>query len=255
VKISDVISQELVFRFLKIFVVVLVIYLVLRGIGMQQVFASDPEGVGALLQVVGTLYSVLYAFATYVIWGQFTAVESEIVKESGALQDLILFSNRLKPQMREPILHAVRAYARAVSETEWSELAGNEPTSKTDRLFSEIVAAVGSVRPEDEMERLVHERLFEIANQASAHRAERLSLSVKRIPRTLLILVSLTALMIVLLVFIYPFRNTGLGAGSLAITTMLLSLAHFVITDLDNPFTGTWNVTPQCFEELAVKAR
>ena len=32
-----------------------------------------------------------YAFATYVIWGQFAAVENEILKESGALKDLILF--------------------------------------------------------------------------------------------------------------------------------------------------------------------
>jgi len=31
---------------------------------------------------------------TYVIWGQFTAVEREILKESGALKDLIVFSRR-----------------------------------------------------------------------------------------------------------------------------------------------------------------
>lgn len=58
----------------------------------QQVFAEDAGGISALLQIFGTLYSVLYAFATYVIWRQFTAVESEILKESGALKDLIIFS-------------------------------------------------------------------------------------------------------------------------------------------------------------------
>ena len=71
--------------------------------GLKNFFANDGEGIGALLQVVGTLYSVLYAFATYVIWGQFTAVESEIRKESGSLKDLLLFSNRMKPNTREPI--------------------------------------------------------------------------------------------------------------------------------------------------------
>jgi hypothetical protein len=182
VPIADLISQETLLRFLKTLFVAVIVYLLLRAAGFQRFFAYDTEGVGALLQVVGTLYSVLYAFATYVIWGQFTAVEGEILKESGALQDLILFSNRLKEHAREPILQALRIYARGVFETEWSQLAQNEATEKTDRLFSELVAAVANVKPEDETERIVvHERLFEIANQASAHRAERISLSVKRL--------------------------------------------------------------------------
>lgn len=41
----------------------------------------------------------------------------------------------------------------------------------------------------------------------------------------------------------------------MAIATMLLFLAHFVLTDLDNPFEGTWNVTSQPFEDLATRYR
>src|ERR1700757_1076028 len=85
------------------------IYLALRLAGFHRLFADDGEGLGALLQIIGTLYSVVYAFATYVIWGQFAAVENEILKESGALKDLILFSRVLKEISRDPI---VRAAAR-----------------------------------------------------------------------------------------------------------------------------------------------
>jgi hypothetical protein len=95
------------------------IYLVLRLAGFHKMFVDDAEGIGALLQIIGTLYSVVYAFATYVIWGQFAAVENEILKESGALKDLILFSKRLKETTRDPIVRAVRAYARGVVESEW----------------------------------------------------------------------------------------------------------------------------------------
>src|ERR1700751_5582780 len=97
-------------------------YLALRLAGFHKLFADDAEGIGALLQIVGTLYSVVYAFATYVIWGQFAAVENEILKESGALKDLILFSKALKENTRDPIVRAVRAYARAVAESEWGIL-------------------------------------------------------------------------------------------------------------------------------------
>jgi len=74
-------------------------------------------------------------------------------------------------------------------------------------------------------------------------------------PRTLFIFVSLTACMILFLLFFYPFRNVALGIVSVAITTMLLFFAHFVLTDLDNPFEGTWNVGSEPFGELITKVR
>ena len=98
------------------------IYGALWLLGFQKLFLNDGEGLAALLQIIGTLYSVVYAFATYVIWGQFTSVENEIRKESGALKDLLLFSNQLKEATREPMVRAVRVYARAVVETEWRAL-------------------------------------------------------------------------------------------------------------------------------------
>jgi hypothetical protein len=231
------------------------IYAVLWLLGFQKFFLNDAEGLAALLQIIGTLYSVVYAFATYVIWGQFTSVENEVRKESGALKDLLLFSNRLKEPAREPMVRAVKTYARAVVETEWRALSGNEKTERSDRLFYEVISSVTSIQPEDDTERLVYERLLDIANQASAHRDERLSLSAKRMPQTLFLFVTLTASTILFLLFFYPFRNPVLGAVSVAITAMLLSFAHFVLTDLDNPFEGTWNVGSEPFSELVTKFR
>jgi len=43
--------------------------------------------------------------------------------------------------------------------------------------------------------------------------------------------------------------------GIIAIATILLFFAHFVLTDLDNPFEGTWNVDSRPFGDLATKIR
>lgn len=251
----DIIPATTRIRCIKFVAGAAAIYAALWLLGFQKLFLNDAEGLAALLQIIGTLYSVVYAFATYVIWGQFTSVENEIRKESGALKDLLLFSNRLKEAIREPMVRAVKSYARAVVETEWSALSNNEKTEKTDRLFYEVISGVIQVKPEDEAERVVYERLLDIANQASAHRDERLSLSAKRMPQTLFLFVTLTASTILFLLFFYPFRNPALGAVSVAITTMLLFFAHFVLTDLDNPFEGTWNVGSEPFGELITKLR
>jgi hypothetical protein len=231
------------------------LYLVLRVVGFQKFFANDAEGIGALLQIIGTLYSVVYAFAIYVIWGQFTSVENEIRKESGALKGLLLFSQRFKEPVREPIVRAVKTYARGVAETEWRALAAAADTEKTDKLFSAVISSVTDLKPEDETERILYQRLLEIANQASVHRDERLALSIKRMPQTLAAFVTLTAAMILFLLFFFPFGNIVLGLVSIAITTMLLFFANFVLTDLDNPFEGTWNVGSEPFAELVTKFR
>jgi hypothetical protein len=251
----DVIPVAARLRAAKLILLAVALYFVLREAGFHRFFQNDAEGVGALLQIIGTLYSVVYAFAIYVIWGQFTSVENEIQKESGTLKDILLFSQRLKESAREPIVRAVRTYSRAVAETEWRTLSARLNTEKTDKLFFAVIFSVSDLKPEDENERIVYQRLLEIANQASAHRDERLALSAKRMPQTLLLFVTLTASMILFLLFFFPFHNVGLGLVAVAITAMVLYLAHFVLTDLDNPFEGTWNVTAEPFAELVTKFR
>jgi RsiW-degrading membrane proteinase PrsW (M82 family) len=230
------------------------LYFALHLAGFHKLFENDAEGISALLQIIGTLYSVVYAFAIYVIWGQFTSVENEIVKESGALKDLLVFSQRLKESVREPMVRAVKTYARGVSETEWSALSAGEETEKTDKLFLAVISSLTEAKPE-EAEQILHQRLLDLASQASSHRDERLALSEKRMPRTLFAFVTVSACVIVFLLFFYPFRNVALGMVSVAITTMLLFFAHFVLTDLDNPFEGTWNVSSEPFAQLITKLR
>jgi hypothetical protein len=231
------------------------LYVVLHLVKFHILFSGDAEGLSALLQIIGTLYSVVYAFATYVIWGQFAAVENEIMKESGALKDLIQFSRGLTENTRDPIVRAVRAYARAVVESEWGILSRGEDTEHTERLFSTVIASVTEIKPSNEGERSIHERLLDIAHQASGHRQERLALSAKRMPKTLLLFVSLTAFSILFLLLLFPFHSLLFGFVAMALATMLLFLAHFVLTDLDNPFEGTWNVKSDSFHELATKYR
>jgi hypothetical protein len=92
----NVIPGRIRLRGAKLIVGAAALYLVLRLAGFHKLFENDAEGLGVLLQIIGTLYSVVYAFAIYVIWGQFTSVENEILKESGALKDLLVFSQSLK---------------------------------------------------------------------------------------------------------------------------------------------------------------
>ena len=58
--------------------------------------------------------------------------------------------------------------------------------------------AVADIKPADDTQRIVFDRLLEIANQASTHRDERLAISVKRMPRTLFAFVIVCAAVLIL---------------------------------------------------------
>lgn len=252
-KAIEVIPAAARARGLALVAVAVAIYVVLRLLGFHKLFAEDADGVNVLLQIIGTLYSVVYAFATFVIWGQFAAVENEILEEAGALKDLVLFSRGVREAMRDPMVRSVRSYARGVIESEWGTLSRGERTEQTDRLFSAIITSLTDTKPEGEGERSIYERLLEIANRASAHREERLAISAKRMPRTLFLFVTVTAIAILFLLLFYPFHNLAFGIVAIALATMLLFFAHFVLADLDNPFEGTWNVSSQPFHDLISK--
>jgi hypothetical protein len=55
-------------RLLKLLAVAAILYFAVHVSSLSKFFLTDAEGIGALLAIVGTLYSVLYAFAIYVIW-------------------------------------------------------------------------------------------------------------------------------------------------------------------------------------------
>jgi hypothetical protein len=132
-------------------------------------------------------------------------------------------------------------------------LSRGEDSGRTDKLFSGIISSVTDATATDESERRAHDRLLEIANRASGHRDERLALSVKAHPAHTSSVRDLDRMHDSVSALFYPFHNLALGIVAISLTTMLLCFAHFVLTDLDNPFAGTWNVDAKPFDDLATK--
>jgi len=123
-------------------------------------------------------------------------------------------------------------------------LSRGEDSGRTEKLLSGIVSSVTEATARDESERRAHDRLLEIANRANGHRDERLALSVKRIRRTLLLFVTLTAGPILFLLFSIPFTTWRCSA-----LRILCSRTRIIL------FDGTGNVDAKPFDDLATKYR
>lgn len=52
---------------------------------------------------------------------------------------------------------------------------------------------------------------------------------------------------LLVLVFVYPFHNPFASAACFVLVAVVLILANAVMTDLDNPFNGVYNVSSEPF--------
>jgi hypothetical protein len=227
-----------------------VAYWVLRQTGMYNFTARDSEGLNSIIQLVGSIYAVMYAFVIFVIWTQFTDVEDYVMLECNSLHDLLRFSEHLNADASHDIGRAVEDYARGVLKSEWQSLADRRRDQKTEKAFSDIADAVIDARPSSPQEEAIYRRLVDIAQQAGQHRDARVTKSLTRIPPTLERLVSTMAGVLLLLIFVYPFHQWLAGLSCFVVLAIVLFLANLVMEDTDNPFEGVCNVSAQPFSEL-----
>ena len=246
------ISRRL-YKFAAQLAVAAIAYWYFRQTVLPQWMAAESEGLNTVILLVGGIFSVMYAFVIFVIWGQFTDVENYVMRECNSLSDLLRFSEHLNPDAQHAIRRAVGDYARAVLKTEWHSLSERRRDRYTEKAFSEVINAVLGSNPSTPEEKAAFERITDIAQQAGQHRDERVTKSLTRIPGTLLSLVHTMASVLLLLVFVYPFHHWWAGIACFSLLALVLFLANLVLKDTDNPFEGVCNVSPQPFADLAAK--
>ncbi len=227
-------------------------YWLWHGGGLHELTAGEAEGLNTLILLIGSIYAVIFAFVIFVIWGQFTDVETFMMRECNSLNELLRFSAFVNPEARRGIRRAVAAYAQQVVRSEWPALGERRRDKATEQAFSEILDAILRTVPASAEEGLVHQRLIDIGQQAGEHRDERVTKSLTKIPATLIHLVHTLAAALALLTFFYPFHQWVAGMCCFLLVAVVLFLANLVMTDTDNPFKGVYNVSPEAFSGLKV---
>jgi hypothetical protein len=225
-------------------------YWFLRTTRFAEITSRDAEGLNTLILLLGSIYAVMYAFVIYVIWGQFTDVEKFVMRECYSLDELIRFSHYVNADATRAIRRSLAEYSRAVLRSEWQALGKRERDLATETCFIALMTAVIRTVPANPEEQVIQQRLIDISREAGEHRDERITKSLTRIPPTLMGFVNAMSAALLVLVFVYPFHNSFAGGVCFVLVAMVLIFANIVMTDLDNPFNGVYNVSSEPFSRL-----
>jgi len=228
-----------------------------RRLAPFEVLRASNDVVGNYLQTVGSIYAVLLAFVTFVVWNQFNEARGFVEEESNELLDLYRTVRGLPEPTRSRLQAQTRAYAQAVLETDWDLMASGRPAGDgaSADILDQMWLSAHDVNSEVEPDRSVYREVLKRLDDLSDVRSNRMASSRTKIPTALRILIYSGAVTVTGSMYLFAVASFAVHAIITAALAGAVSHVVYVVEDLDNCFDGGWQVPRAPFERVAEQMR
>jgi hypothetical protein len=205
--------------------------------------------IGSFIQALSTIYAVLLAFVVYVVWAQFNETRTLLDREANELLDLYRTARGFMPETREAIQQELHAYVCDVIGREWAALARGDDAVIDDvgRRLDRVWSHVTRLEPATDCHVSLFDEVLTRFNDLSDCRTNRISSSRMRIPLALRLLLYFGAVITVGSLYLLAFDSFTLHAIAAGALAGAVSHILYIVSDLDNPFSGDWQVEPRAF--------
>ncbi len=212
-------------------------------------YLSDVGGLGAFVTVFGTLYGIMTAFVVFEVWNQYNRTVEAISKEAQGIERLyrlVLYfrDDKLTMKMKEVLVK----YLKLVIEGKFKMLGSGKRNQETGDIFREIAVIIRDISFDDEHDEIIFNQIVSHYGELSQIRTLRINQSLSRLPALLKAFLYVTSAIALLTFIIMPFANIYYGLYINLSLAFVLGLISQLVEDLDNPFVGHWNITPEPFE-------
>ena len=218
--------------------------LVFRAIVPPASLLPSNEICGGYLQTIGTIYAVLLAFVVFVVWTQANDVRRLIERQADELADVLRITGAFKGSAASHVLEAARAYAREVADNEWPMLKTGRSSPKAAELLDETWKALVKIEPVTPREEALFSKAVSRFSEVGDARADLLHSGRVRLPILLWLLLFSGAAGTVGSMYLFGAERFWPIAAMTASLAGAVSFMLFLVRDLDNPFQGDWQVSP-----------
>lgn len=211
-------------------------------------YLPDVGGLSAFLSVFGTLYGILAAFVVFEVWNQYNHISELIDKEAQGLENLYRLTLYFRDEkLIEAMKAAIHGYADLVVAGKFLALSDGKRRIETGRAFRKMSEIIRDIEFDDDHDSIVFSRILEHYGNLGQIRTERLNQSLSRLPLLLKTFIYIASFFALATFLFIPFDNPYYGVLSALIIAFLQAMIFSIIEDLDNPFKGNWNLTPEPF--------
>ena len=210
---------------------------------------ADINGIGWLVGVLGTIYTFVAAFTVVEVWTQFNGLASLIAKEAKAVTSIWNYVDYLNDStVDRQMQKALIAYLKHAEEEKVDASNGVRSTHSSIELM-QIFRIMDTIQFNDKRDAAIYPILVTAYEELSSVRSERIEAGTARIPSPLRIFFTILSLTLLTTFILLGFVSTGLYIYNIALVTIIISYAHTLILDLDNPFVGIWNIDYSAFAQ------
>jgi hypothetical protein len=203
--------------------------------------------IGWQLGILGTTYAVILGFMLYTVWTTYGAAELNADLEANALRNVYRLAEGLPEPQRVQLVAETRAYADAVVENDWPEMARSRIPEQSHLLNQAMWKTLMSVKLATPSEIVAEDHAISELSSLTEHRRTRLLQSAYRLPTIFWCVLLMGGAVTILSATMFGSINARLHALQVFCFTLLITLVLLAIADVNLPFRGWVHVSNFAF--------
>lgn len=230
-------------------VLVVAVSFIVRSIFHTDLYLSDVGGLSTFIGAFATLFGLLSAFVVFEVWGQYNKTVLYVDKEATGLERLFRLTLYFRDaKLTKKMSEAISKYANMVIKGRFQTLGQGSRNTDNGIAFRDISRVIREIKFDDNHDEIIFDHIIAHYGNLSEMRTERINQSLARLPTLLKTFLYIASLFVVTCLAIMPFANVYYSIFAVFCMTFVIVMIYFLIEDLDNPFVGNWNITPEPFE-------
>lgn len=205
--------------------------------------------------IFGAVYAIIAGFVMLVVLNNHSDVRHSVRMEVNALRRLRDFLRYVDDKDAvADVRQKIRNYGQSVIQKEWVSMVSRKKTLlATSSEVHDLMDSVGRINPEKANNSHAIGKIFDAVSDVITYRSDRLGASREKLPPMLKFLVFILSVFLMFIFTLMPIEMMILRVVFNVINAFALTYIYLIILDLNNPFRGNWNVTPERMENFLKK--
>ncbi len=225
----------------------LLFMVLLNRLWPQEKRSVNNDLIGWQLTIVGTTYAVILGFMLYTVWTTYGEAQVNVDLEANALRDLYRTADALPEPQRTQFRLDARAYADAVIDQDWPEMADGKVPEGSHLVDEAMWKSAMTIKPDSQTAIIYTDHLLTQLATLTEHRRTRMLQAAYKLPAIFWAVLIVGGVVTVVSAATFGARNMVLHAFQVLSFTLLVTLVLVAISDVNLPFQGWVHIDNYAF--------
>jgi Protein of unknown function (DUF4239) len=207
---------------------------------------NQNDLIGWQLSVLGTTYAVTLGFMLYTGWTNYTVASLNAELEANALRNIYRLAEGL-PQQRAELQNLTRAYADAVIDHDWPDMAQGRLPEDSHEINESLWKALMAIKVASPSESTAEDHALSELSTLTMHRRTRLLQSTYRLPGIFWCTLLVGGVLTIASVCTFGSASPRIHTMQVFSITLLVSMVMLSIADVDRPYQGWVHISDYAF--------